>query len=42
MPGYNMLITRIKEKLRPVAEEISMQLKEKDFEYYYERFMIKI
>ena len=41
LPGYNMLITRIKEKLRPVAEEISMQLKEKDFEYYYERFYDK-
>ena len=39
--GYNMLITRIKEKLKPVSEEISMQLKEKDFEDYYERIYDK-
>lgn len=39
--GYNMFITRIKEKLKPVSEEISMQLKEKDFEDYYERIYDK-
>lgn len=39
--SYNMFITRIKEKLKPVSEEISMQLKEKDFEDYYERIYDK-
>lgn len=39
--GYNMLIARIEEKLRPVSEEISMQLKEKKFEDCYERFYDK-
>lgn len=39
--GYNILIARIKEKLKPVSEELSMQLEEKNFEDYYERFYDK-
>ena len=34
LEGYNMLIARIKEKLKPVSEELSMRLKEKKFEDY--------
>lgn len=41
LAGYNILITRIKGKLKPVSEEISMRLKEKKFEDYYERFYDK-
>lgn len=41
LEGYNMLIARIKEKLKPVSEELSMRLKEKKFEDYYERFYDK-
>ncbi len=39
--GYNILIARIKEKLKPISDELSMQLEEKKFEDYYERFYDK-
>ncbi len=39
--GYDALITKIKDKLKYVPEEVSMRLKEKKFEDYFERFYVK-